>query len=58
MKFENESATHMMALADNMAAAAASFSSHGYDQFISARDEFKSALKELLMQRKQEENLQ
>ena len=36
----------LMYLADNMAAAAASFSSHGYDQFIQARDSFKNALRE------------
>ena len=36
----------LMYLADNMAAAAASFSSHGYDQFIQARDSFKNALLE------------
>jgi hypothetical protein len=33
----------MLSLADTMAAAAASFSSHGYDQFILAREQFVQA---------------
>jgi hypothetical protein len=32
---------NMLRLADNMAAAAANFGSHGYDVFINAREEFK-----------------
>lgn len=35
-------------LADNMAAAASSFSSHGYDAFIQARDNFKEVLHSLV----------
>lgn len=36
------SAEALMRLADNMAAAAASFNSHGYDQFIEARAELQN----------------
>lgn len=32
---------NILRLADNMAAAAVGFSSHGYDVFISAREEFR-----------------
>jgi hypothetical protein len=32
---------NIIRLADNMASAAAGFSSHGYDIFINAREEFK-----------------
>lgn len=32
---------NILRLADNMAAAAAGFNSHGYDVFINAREEFK-----------------
>jgi hypothetical protein len=35
-----------MILADNMAAGAANFNSHGYDIFLQARDEFMKALHE------------
>lgn len=34
----------LIALADNMASSAASFSAHGYDEFIRARDLFKSTV--------------
>lgn len=34
----------LLSLADNMAAAAASFSSHGYDSFICAREMLKQAI--------------
>lgn len=34
----------LLSLADNMAAAAASFSAHGYDAFITAREVFKQAV--------------
>jgi hypothetical protein len=37
----NDIQQNIMRLADNMAAAAASFNSHGYDMFINAREEFK-----------------
>jgi hypothetical protein len=36
----------VMRLADNMAAAAANFNAHGYDQFITAREELIVALKQ------------
>lgn len=38
----------IMELADNMAAAASSFNSHGYDTFINAREELKNALKTIM----------
>lgn len=38
----------LMSLADNMAAAASSFSSHGYDSFITARDVFKETVNTLV----------
>ena len=37
----------IMNKADNMAAAAVMFGSHGYDSFIHSREEFKTTLKEL-----------
>jgi hypothetical protein len=42
-------------LADNMAAAASSFSSHGYDAFIQARDNFKDVLHNLVSEEEEEE---
>lgn len=47
-KNAQEAAATVMALADNMASAAATFSSHGYDAFISARDELKAGLQDLV----------
>jgi len=38
--YDELSAEVMLRLADGMAAAAASFSAHGYDQFILAREVF------------------
>lgn len=38
---ENSTQQNILRLADNMAAAAAGFNSHGYDMFINAREEFK-----------------
>jgi hypothetical protein len=38
----------LMNTADNMAAAAVSFTSHGYDAFISAREAFKTAVDEIV----------
>jgi len=35
----------LLELADNMAAAASCFTSHGYDTFIQSRDTFKDALR-------------
>jgi hypothetical protein len=37
----------LMSTADNMAAAAASFTSHGYDAFISAREVFRHTVEEV-----------
>lgn len=37
----------LMNKADNMAAAAVMFGSHGYDSFIHAREDFKTTLEEL-----------
>lgn len=37
----------LMSLADDMAAAATTFNSHGYEVFINSRESFKSALHEL-----------
>lgn len=42
----------LMQLADNMAAAATTFNSHGYDSFISAREEFKKSVAELDLDRR------
>ena len=41
---------NIMSLADNMASAAASFNSHGYDMFITARDSFKEYLHDLMQE--------
>ena len=41
---------NLLELADSMAAAASSFSAHGYDAFIQARDSFKEALHTILEQ--------
>lgn len=38
---------NLMSKADNMAAAAVMFGSHGYDSFIHAREEFKTSLEEI-----------
>lgn len=38
----------MISLADNMASAATTFNSHGYDTFISARQIFLDALHKLM----------
>lgn len=38
----------LMSLADNMAAAATTFNSHGYEVFINSRESFRAALKEML----------
>lgn len=43
----------LMNMADNMAAAAASFSSHGYDAFIGAREAFKSTVEEAIKEVKE-----
>lgn len=42
----------LLSLADNMASAAASFSSHGYDSFIYAREELKRAIHNTVSQLK------
>lgn len=38
----------LLSLADNMASAASSFNSHGYDTFITARDVFKNTVNTLV----------
>lgn len=42
----------LLSLADNMAAAAASFSSHGYDSFICAREMLKQAIHSIVIRLK------
>lgn len=37
----------LLAMADEMASAAVSFNSHGYDQFIQAREDLKCAFRKL-----------
>lgn len=44
--------SEILSLADNMASAAASFSSHGYDSFISSREVLKDAIHDLVLQMK------
>ena len=48
-----EEQTVLMQLADNMAAAATTFNSHGYEMFISARDQFKQCVAELDLERRE-----
>ena len=43
-----QSEQYLIQLADNMAAAASSFSSHGYDAFISAREAFINEVHDVL----------
>jgi hypothetical protein len=43
----------LMYLADSMASAATSFSAHGYDTFIQAREQFKDTLHKILLDTKQ-----
>lgn len=38
----------LLALADGMASAASHFSSHGYEEFVTAREEFIQASKQLM----------
>lgn len=40
-KLLDQTKNGLLQMADNMAAAATTFNSHGYDSFISAREEFK-----------------
>ena len=51
LAYKNEdeilSEERLLAMADGMASAAVSFNSHGYDQFIQAREELKSAFHKL-----------
>jgi hypothetical protein len=42
--------TSILTLADDMAAAAASFSAHGYDTFVNARDSLKLGIKNFVEQ--------
>ena len=46
---ENEDVTPetLLKLADDMASAAVSFSAHGYDHFISARENFKNVSRQI-----------
>ncbi len=50
--FENDKAVQtereILMLADNMAAAAASFSAHGYDQFIRSRNELIDGIRKIV----------
>jgi hypothetical protein len=43
----------LMYLADSMASAATSFSAHGYDTFIQAREQFKDTLHKILLDTKE-----
>jgi len=43
----------LMYLADSMASAATSFSAHGYDTFIQAREQFKDTLHKILTDTKE-----
>lgn len=51
LAYKNEdeiiSEERLLAMADEMTCAAVSFNSHGYDQFIQAREELKSAFHKL-----------
>lgn len=42
----------LLSLADNMAAAATTFNSHGYEVFINSREAFKRALHEVYLNNK------
>ena len=44
-----ESENMLMNLADDMAAAATSFNGHGYQVFISSREQFRQTLHEILL---------
>lgn len=48
----NQQEQELLSLADNMAAAAASFSSHGYDSFICAREILKQAIHAVFLRSK------
>ena len=52
-KEQNENEHTLMYLADSMASAATSFSAHGYDTFIQARETFKDTLHKILLDTKQ-----
>jgi hypothetical protein len=45
---QNDDELTLMYLADSMASAATSFSAHGYDSFIQAREQFKDTLHKIL----------
>jgi hypothetical protein len=45
---QDENEHTLMYLADSMASAATSFSAHGYDTFIQAREQFKDTLHKIL----------
>jgi hypothetical protein len=48
MNENDEDELTLMYLADSMASAATSFSAHGYDSFIQAREQFKDTLHKIL----------
>jgi len=50
MTLEQENQSELLKLADDMAAAAVSFNSHGYDSFLRARAALKTYIKEHCMQ--------
>lgn len=45
---DSEQEEYLLALADNMASAATTFNSHGYEIFLQARTQFIKELRELL----------
>lgn len=53
--YENVSEQTILALADDMAAAATTFNSHGYEIFINSREAFKRALHEVYLNKTKEE---
>ena len=53
MNQEDDDEHTLMYLADSMASAATSFSAHGYDTFIQARETFKDTLHKILLDTKE-----
>ena len=53
--YETLSEQTILALADDMAAAATTFNSHGYEIFINSREAFKRALHEVYLNKAKEE---
>lgn len=52
--YEEVNEQTLMSLADDMAAAATSFNSHGYEVFINSREAFKRALHEVYLNKNKE----